>query len=75
MKLISSACPRNCYSTCSFKVGVEDNIVKSIEPHEQNLATPDGQVHKGTILCGASKLEKIEFCIHKNVLQRANTNV
>ena len=47
MKLISSACPRNCYSTCSFKVGVEDNIVKSIEPHEQNLATPDGPCIKG----------------------------
>ena len=47
MKLISSACPRNCYSTCSLKVGVEDNIVKSIEPHEQNLATPDGPCIKG----------------------------
>ena len=47
MKLISSACPRNCYSTCSLKVGVENNTVKSIEPHEQNLATPEGGCIKG----------------------------
>lgn len=47
MKFISTACPRNCYSTCSFKVGVEDNIVKSIEPHPKNLATPEGPCIKG----------------------------
>ena len=47
MKLISTACPRNCYSTCSFRVGVEDNIVKCVAPHEQNLATPEGPCIKG----------------------------
>lgn len=47
MKLISTACPRNCYSTCSFKVGVENNIVTSIEPHPMNRATPEGPCIKG----------------------------
>ena len=49
MKLISTACPRNCYSTCSFRVGVENNTVKCIEPHEQNLATPEGACIKGLV--------------------------
>lgn len=47
MKLISTACPRNCYSTCSFKVGVENNIITSIEPHPMNRATPEGVCIKG----------------------------
>lgn len=47
MKLISTACPRNCYSTCSIKVGVEDNKVVKIEPHPDNLATPEGPCIKG----------------------------
>lgn len=47
MKLISSACPRNCYSTCSIKVRVENNRVTGIEPHPQNLATPEGPCIKG----------------------------
>ena len=49
MKLISTACPRNCYSTCSFRVGVENNIVKCVAPHEQNLATPEGPCIKGLV--------------------------
>ncbi|MEX1382082.1 molybdopterin-dependent oxidoreductase [Lutibacter sp.] len=47
MKIISTACPRNCYSTCSFKVGTENNIVKCILPHSKNLATPEGPCIKG----------------------------
>ncbi|HZJ74084.1 MAG TPA: molybdopterin-dependent oxidoreductase [Perlabentimonas sp.] len=47
MKLMSSACPRNCYSTCSIKVGVKNNTVKCIEPHDKNLATPEGPCIKG----------------------------
>lgn len=47
MKLISSVCPRNCYSTCSIKVKVENNRVTGIEPHPQNLATPEGPCIKG----------------------------
>lgn len=47
MKLISTVCPRNCYSTCSFKVGVKDNKVVKIEAHPDNLATPEGPCIKG----------------------------
>ncbi|BAX79736.1 molybdopterin-containing oxidoreductase family protein [Labilibaculum antarcticum] len=47
MKLISSACPRNCYSTCSIKVRVENNRVTGIEPHAENRATPEGPCIKG----------------------------
>ncbi|RUT72873.1 molybdopterin-containing oxidoreductase family protein [Ancylomarina longa] len=46
-KIISSACPRNCYSTCSLKVRVEDNTVIGIEPHSSNRATPEGPCIKG----------------------------
>lgn len=47
MKLISSVCPRNCYSTCSLKVCVENNTVICIEPHTENRATPEGPCIKG----------------------------
>ncbi|MDE5418356.1 molybdopterin-dependent oxidoreductase [Labilibaculum sp. DW002] len=47
MKEFSSACPRNCYSTCSIKVRVENNTVTGIEPHAENRATPEGPCIKG----------------------------
>ena len=47
MKEFSSACPRNCYSTCSIKVRVENNKVVGIDPHIENLATPEGPCIKG----------------------------
>lgn len=43
----NTACPRNCYSTCSFKVGVEKGKVASIEPQALNKATPEGICLKG----------------------------
>lgn len=43
----NTACPRNCYSTCSFKVGVENGKVASIEPQALNKATPEGICLKG----------------------------
>ena len=48
MKFLSTVCPRNCYSTCSFMVGVENNKVSKIEPHEGNKAIPNGVCIKGT---------------------------
>lgn len=42
-----TACPRNCYSTCSFRVQVENNRIKRILPYSQNLATPEGPCIKG----------------------------
>jgi anaerobic selenocysteine-containing dehydrogenase len=42
-----TACPRNCYSTCSFKVQVENNQIRRILPFPGNLATPEGPCIKG----------------------------
>ncbi len=47
MKVYSTACPRNCYSTCSFNVHVEDGKIMLIEPHPENRATPEGPCLKG----------------------------
>jgi len=46
-KIFSTACPRNCYSTCSFKVWTEDGKVINIDPQPLNLATPEGICLKG----------------------------
>ena len=42
-----TACPRNCYSTCSFRVQVENNKIRRILPYSGNLATPEGPCIKG----------------------------
>jgi anaerobic selenocysteine-containing dehydrogenase len=42
-----TVCPRNCYSTCSFKVQVENNKIRRILPCKGNLATPEGPCIKG----------------------------
>jgi anaerobic selenocysteine-containing dehydrogenase len=42
-----TACPRNCYSTCSFIVQVENNKIRRILPYPKNLATPEGPCIKG----------------------------
>jgi anaerobic selenocysteine-containing dehydrogenase len=47
MEEFITACPRNCYSTCSFKVQVENNIIRRILPYSENLATPEGPCIKG----------------------------
>ena len=47
MEEFITACPRNCYSTCSFRVQTEDNRIKRIFPYEGNLATPEGPCIKG----------------------------
>jgi len=47
MKEYITACPRNCYSTCSFRVQVENNIIKRILPYKGDLATPEGPCIKG----------------------------
>jgi anaerobic selenocysteine-containing dehydrogenase len=47
MPIFSTACPRNCYSTCSFKVQVEDGKIVNFEPHPANKATPNGVCLKG----------------------------
>ncbi len=47
MEIYNTACPRNCYSTCSFKVQVENNTVQKIEAQPLNKATPEGVCLKG----------------------------
>lgn len=42
-----TACPRNCYSTCTFKVRVKDNRITGILPFSENLACPEGPCIKG----------------------------
>jgi len=47
MEEFITACPRNCYSTCSFRVQVENNTISRIFPYPGNLATPEGPCIKG----------------------------
>lgn len=47
MEEFLTACPRNCYSTCTFRVQVENNTIKRILPYRENLATPEGPCIKG----------------------------
>ncbi|MBT8461977.1 MAG: molybdopterin-dependent oxidoreductase [Gemmatimonadetes bacterium] len=47
MSVYTTACPRNCYSTCGMRVHVEDGEIRRIEPHAGNRATPEGVCLKG----------------------------
>jgi anaerobic selenocysteine-containing dehydrogenase len=47
MKVFTTACPRNCYSTCSLEVHVENGKLRRIEAHPDNRATPEGPCLKG----------------------------
>ncbi len=47
MQTITTACPRNCYSTCSFRVTVRDGRIGLITPHHENKATGEGICLKG----------------------------
>jgi anaerobic selenocysteine-containing dehydrogenase len=42
-----TACPRNCYSTCTLEVEVEAGKLVSVLPHAGNRATPEGACLKG----------------------------
>src|SRR5512133_3645299 len=47
MEEFVTACPRNCYSTCTFRVRVEKNRIIKILPYPGNRATPEGPCIKG----------------------------
>ncbi|MFZ2286928.1 MAG: molybdopterin-dependent oxidoreductase [Bacteroidales bacterium] len=47
MKEFVTVCPRNCYSTCTFRVFTREGRVVRILPYEGNLATPEGPCIKG----------------------------
>ena len=55
MATYTTACPRNCYSTCSMRVTVDQGKVTAIDPHPGNRATPEGPCLKGL-----SYLERVE---------------
>jgi anaerobic selenocysteine-containing dehydrogenase len=46
-RTFSTACPRNCYSTCGMRVTVAEGRLRRIEPHPGNHATPNGLCLKG----------------------------
>jgi anaerobic selenocysteine-containing dehydrogenase len=46
-RTIVTACPRNCYSTCSMRVTVENGRLRRIEAHPLNQATPEAVCLKG----------------------------
>jgi anaerobic selenocysteine-containing dehydrogenase len=67
MPTISTACPLNCYSTCSFNVVVEDNKIVNIEPNPTNKATPEGICLKGlSYIERANSKDRILFPLKKN---------
>lgn len=67
MEFFNTSCPRNCYSTCSFKVGVENGQVKAIEPQPLNRATPEGICLKGlSYVERANSKDRILFPLKKN---------
>lgn len=43
----TSACPRNCYSTCGLQVTVADGKLRRLEAHPGNAATANGICLKG----------------------------
>jgi anaerobic selenocysteine-containing dehydrogenase len=47
MPVYTTACPRNCYSTCTMKVHLENGRLRRIEPHPDNRAAPEGVCLKG----------------------------
>ncbi|QQR75636.1 MAG: molybdopterin-dependent oxidoreductase [Holophagales bacterium] len=47
MPTFLTACPRNCYSTCSMRVTVEEGKVVRIDAAPENRATPEGPCLKG----------------------------
>ncbi len=52
--IYSTACPRNCYSTCSLQIHLENGRIRRIEPHPDNLATG-----RGVCLKGLSYIERV----------------
>ena len=47
MAVYTTACPRNCYSTCAMQAEVEDGRLRRLRPHPGNLATAGGPCLKG----------------------------
>ena len=46
-RTFTTACPRNCYSTCGMRVTVEGGRLRRVEAHPGNQATPEAVCLKG----------------------------
>jgi anaerobic selenocysteine-containing dehydrogenase len=46
-RTFTTACPRNCYSTCGLRVTVEDGRLRRVEAHRANRATAEAPCLKG----------------------------
>jgi predicted molibdopterin-dependent oxidoreductase YjgC len=66
MEEFLTACPRNCYSTCTFRVQVENNTVKRILPYKGNRATPEGPCLKGLSYIERTNSERIIHPLIRN---------
>ncbi len=47
MEIYLTACPRNCYSTCSMKIYIEHGRICRIEANPENKAAPEAVCLKG----------------------------
>ena len=47
MPVFTTACPRNCYSTCTMRVTVAGGRLTAVDPHPGNRATAEGPCLKG----------------------------
>jgi predicted molibdopterin-dependent oxidoreductase YjgC len=65
-----TVCPRNCYSTCSFKVQVGNNKIRRILPCKENPATPEGPCIKGL-----SYPERAHFNIDTLITKQINSDI
>lgn len=66
-KTYNTSCPRNCYSTCSFKVVVEENRIRSVEPQPLNRSTPEGTCLKGlSYVERAHSKDRVLYPLHKD---------
>ena len=67
MPVFSTACPRNCYSSCSFNARVEDGKLVAVEPHSTNKATAEGPCIKGlSYVERINSKDRILFPLRKN---------
>src|SRR5512133_600426 len=69
MEEFVTACPRNCYSTCTFRVRVEKNRIIKILPFPGNLATPEGPCIKG--LSYIERINSPDRIIHPLIKDRS----
>jgi anaerobic selenocysteine-containing dehydrogenase len=71
MAVHTTACPRNCYSTCTMRVTVAHGRVTALDAHEGNRATPEGPCLKG--LSYVERVHSPERILHPMVRRASGT--